>query len=267
MSSYTALSMLSLHEAPELPEDKAGEQQTHEPEVAELALPKGAHTGNVIHELLENIAFRDLAKRYDISRLRDKACQCYGLKLDRPGVINELLQSVVTTPLSETDALFCLMNITEKQCLKEMPFYLSMQTMDASRINRILQGIPTYQPLNSKEMCGYLTGFIDLVCEYNGLYYVMDYKTNSLTDYANESLIQAMQAHNYGLQYWIYSLVLHLYLHKRKSNYSYDLHFGGVRYLFVRGMQPGLPMSGVYQARPDLKRIEALAEVFGINPC
>ena len=267
MSSYTALSALSLHEAPELPEDKAGEQQTIEPEIAELALPKGAHTGNVVHELLENIAFMDLAKHQDISALRDKACQRYGLKLDRPGVIDELLQAVVTTPLSETDALFCLMNIAEQQCLKEMPFYLSMQSLDASQINRILQDIPTYQPLNNKGMCGYLTGFIDLVCEYNGLFYVMDYKTNSLMDYTNESLVQAMQEHNYGLQYWIYSLVLHLYLQKRKSNYRYDLHFGGVRYLFVRGMQPGSPMSGVYQARPDLKRIEALADVFGINPC
>jgi len=142
-----------------------------------------------------------------------------------------------------------------------------MQSLDANRINRILQDIPTYQPLNAKAMCGYLTGFIDLVCEYDGLFYVMDYKTNSLTDYSDESLVQAMQAHNYGLQYWIYSLVLHLYLQKRQHNYRYDLHFGGVRYLFVRGMQPERPMSGVFQDRPDLDRIEALADAFGIIPC
>jgi exodeoxyribonuclease V beta subunit len=267
MSSYTALSALTLHEVPELPEDKSGEQQANEPEIAEPVLPKGAHTGNVVHDLLENCAFIDLAERRDISVLREKACQRYDLKLTQPGVIEGLLQAVVTTPLSETDPMFCLMNIPEQQCLKEMPFYLSMQSMDASRINRILQDIPTYQSLNSKEMCGYLTGFIDLVCEYNGLFYVMDYKTNSLADYAHESLIQAMQDHNYGLQYWIYSLVLHLYLQKRKLNYRYDLHFGGVRYLFVRGMLPSQPMSGVYQARPDLKRLESLADVFGINPC
>jgi exodeoxyribonuclease V beta subunit len=267
MSSYTALSALTLHEVPELPEDKSGEQQANEPEIAEPVLPKGAHTGNVVHDLLENCAFIDLAERRDISVLREKACQRYDLKLTQPGVIEGLLQAVVTTPLSETDPMFCLMNIPEQQCLKEMPFYLSMQSMDASRINRILQDIPTYQSLNSKEMCGYLTGFIDLVCEYNGLFYVMDYKTNSLADYAHESLIQAMQDHNYGLQYWIYSLVLHLYLQKRKRNYRYDLHFGGVRYLFVRGMLPSQPMSGVYQARPDLKRLESLADVFGINPC
>ncbi len=56
MSSYTALSALSLHDAPELPEDKAGERQA-EPEKSKTELPRGAHTGNVVHELLENNAF------------------------------------------------------------------------------------------------------------------------------------------------------------------------------------------------------------------
>jgi len=267
MSSYTALSALSVHDAPELPEDKAGEKQAVEMDNAETTLPKGTHTGNVVHELLENSAFIDLAMRQDISAIRDKACRRYGLNLEQPGIIDSMLQAVVATPLSETDLSFCLMNIPERQCLKEMPFYLSMKTMDASRINVILQDSPTYQPLSSREMCGYLTGFIDLVCEYGGCYYVMDYKTNSLADYSNQSLIQAMREHNYGLQYWIYSLVLHLYLKNRLPNYSYDRHFGGVRYLFVRGMQPALPGIGVYQDRPELEKIEALANVFGIHPC
>ncbi len=80
MSSYTALSALSLHDAPELPEDKAGERQL-EPEKSKIDLPRGAHTGNVVHDLLENNAFIDLAQRKDISAQRDKACQRYGLKL------------------------------------------------------------------------------------------------------------------------------------------------------------------------------------------
>jgi exodeoxyribonuclease V beta subunit len=263
MSSYTALSNLSLHDAPELPEDKAGEAQRPEPEKNKLALPRGAHTGNVVHALLENVAFADLARRKDISKLRNQACQRYGLRLETSELIDELLQAVVTTPLSDTDAFFCLMNLKESRCLKEMPFYLAMQTVDVSRINKILLDTPVFQPLNSKQMCGYLTGFIDLVCEHDGLYYIMDYKTNSLADYENETLVQAMREHNYGLQYWIYTVVLHRYLQKRLPDYSYERHFGGVRYLFVRGMQPEQAMSGVYQDRPELARIEALAALFG----
>ncbi len=264
MSSYTALSALSLEEAPELPEDKAREQMD-KPEQAPMELPRGAHTGNVVHDLLENNVFIDLAKRKDISLQRDKACQSYGLKLEHPDMIDALLQAVVATPLSDADADFCLMNLPENRCLKEMPFYLSMQTMDASQINLVLLDTPAYQPLTSKQMCGYLTGFIDLICEYKGLYYVMDYKTNGLPDYNIETLTHAMREHNYGLQYWIYTVVLHRYLQNRLPGYDYETHFGGVRYLFVRGMQPELAMSGVYQDRPDFDRIEALAALFGVN--
>jgi exodeoxyribonuclease V beta subunit len=272
MSSYTALSALSQQDAPELPEDKAREQQdiAPEPGIRESSakeLPRGAHTGNVVHELLENNAFIDLAKRKDISAQRDKACQRYGLKLEQSEMIDALLQAVVATPLSDADSDFCLMHLKENKCLKEMPFYLSMQTMDAGQINQILQNTAAFQSLDSKLMCGYLTGFIDLICEYKGLYYVMDYKTNSLPDYQNETLTLAMRDHNYGLQYWIYTVVLHRYLQHRLPGYDYETHFGGVRYLFVRGMRPELAMSGVYQDRPDLLRVEALAALLGGSLC
>lgn len=274
MSSYTALSALSLHDAPELPEDKAGEKTVQqvtavEPaaETPEITLPRGAHTGNVVHDLLENNAFIDLATGADITQQRDLACQRYGLRLEQPELLNALLQDVVSTPLSAADPTFCLMNLAEDRCLKEMPFYLSMQAIDANRINHILQDCPAFQPLSSKQMCGYLTGFIDLICEHDGLYYVMDYKTNGLADYSEASLCQAMREHNYGLQYWIYTLVLHRYLQNRLPDYDYESHFGGVRYLFVRGMQPEQPMSGVYQDRPDLAKVEDLAALFGGEPC
>jgi exodeoxyribonuclease V beta subunit len=270
MSSYTGLSALSLHDAPELPEDKAGEQTLvakSEPGSAVMELPRGAHTGNVVHDLLENNAFIDLAQRKNITLQRDKACQRYGLKLERPEMLDELLQAVVATPLSTTNIDFCLMNLAELQCLKEMPFYLSMQAMDAGQINKVLQDTSAFQPLTAKQMCGYLTGFIDLICAFPDAgadrYYVMDYKTNSLPDYSPDSLTQAMREHNYGLQYWIYTVVLHRYLQKRLPDYDYETHFGGVRYLFVRGMRPDQPMSGVYEDRPDLEQVETLAALFG----
>jgi len=268
MSSYTALSALSLQDAPELPEDKTGEQHDN----ADIdsnplnkpgeQLPKGTHTGNVVHTLLENNAFSDLALRKDISLQRDRACQRYGLKLQQPELLDELLQAVVTTPLSATDTGFCLMNLPEQQCLKEMPFYLAMQAMNVVQINTVLQDSPACQPLTGKQMSGYLTGFIDLICRHDGRYYVMDYKTNSLPDYNHESLTHAMREHNYGLQYWLYTLVLHRYLQNRLPGYDYEKHFGGVRYLFVRGMQPDIPLSGVYQDRPDLMKVELLAQLF-----
>jgi len=263
MSSYTALSSLSIDETPDLPFDKAREDNLEPPkESSIIELPRGAHTGNVIHDLLENIPFKYLAKNTDISLQREKSCLRYGLKTDNPELINLLLKTTVNTLLSLNDAHFSLKDLKEDQCLKEMPFYLTMKKMDVSLINQILKDCPTYQPLSEKTMSGFLTGFIDLICEYQGKYFIIDYKSNGLESYDTKSLTQAMREHNYGLQYWIYTLVLHQYLKHRLPNYDYQKHMGGVMYLFVRGMDENIENSGVYQAKPKLEMIEQLAELF-----
>ncbi len=264
MSSYTALSSLSITETPELPNDKARENTiSKELEQENFELPRGAHTGNVIHDLLENNSFKLLAGGGDIGLQRDKSCLRYGLKCNNPEQIDQLLNRTVNTELNSESDSFCLKDLTDQQCLKEMPFYLSMKQMDVSKINQILKGDPTFQPLSTKTLCGYLTGFIDLICEYNGRYYVMDYKSNGLSSYDQESLTTSMREHNYGLQYWIYTLVLHQYLKKRLSGYCYEQHFGGVMYLFVRGMMVGENKNnGVYQIKPELGKIEQLANLF-----
>lgn len=259
MSSYTALSALSVQDSPELPEDKAVEPSLSE--IDDDNLPKGVLTGNVVHSLLETISFQALATGSDIAQERDQTIRRYGLSLEKPESIDRLLRSIVTTPLSD-DQDFCLKNIAPESCLKEMPFYLSMRENDTRSINRILAESPAYQPLTSKQMSGYLTGFIDLVCLYQGKYYVMDYKTNSLGDYRSGSLQQAMREHNYALQYWLYSLVLDRYLRQRLHGYEYSRYFGGIKYLFVRGMNVDSPGSGVYTDMPAEDKINALAEVF-----
>jgi exodeoxyribonuclease V beta subunit len=73
-----------------------------------------------------------------------------------------------------------------------------------------------------------------------------------------------MRRHRYDLQYLIYTLALHRYLRLRQPRYGYDTHFGGVYYLFLRGMRPRHgPAFGVYADRPDKGAVEALDALFG----
>ena len=259
MSSYTALSALSLADAPELPPDKSAEPIDDEAEAG--GLPKGAQTGNVVHSLLETVSFQQLAAGGDISRRRDAAISRYGLRLDNPALLDQLLQEVVNTPLTAENG-FCLKDLSPARCLQEMPFYLSVAALHTNRINRILAATSTYQSLAEKQMRGYLTGFIDLFCEYQGQYYIIDYKTNCLRNYQPESLIEAMREHNYGLQYWLYTLVVDRYLRQRLPDYRYQRDFGGVMYLFVRGMQSSRPGLGVFYDKPAEKTLQELATVF-----
>ena len=179
--------------------------------------------------------------------------------------VKKLLELIVTAPLAEDS--YSLAMLSDRVCLKEMAFYFHLSLLATDRINAILADEPTVAPLSHKVMRGYLTGFIDLIFEYGGKYYILDYKTNflgeSMDDYRPENLVAAMQSHNYGLQYWIYTLVLHRHLQNLLPDYRYGDHFGGVRYLFVRGMSPHSPGNGVYSTLPDYGKLLELDLAIG----
>ena len=72
-----------------------------------------------------------------------------------------------------------------------------------------------------------------------------------------------MMSHHYVLQYHIYTIALHRYLQTRLPDYDYEKHFGGVYYLFIKGMKKELgPANGIFRDRPSLKLINKLDETF-----
>ena len=99
--------------------------------------------------------------------------------------------------------------------------------------------------------------------EHGGRYYLADYKSNwlgaSVEAYGQPVLAAAMGREAYYLQYLIYCVALHRYLKIRMPDYRYASHFGGVRYLFVRGMSARSGYEyGVYADRPSEALIESL---------
>jgi exodeoxyribonuclease V beta subunit len=90
---------------------------------------------------------------------------------------------------------------------------------------------------------------------------VLDWKSNFLgdavSDYEKRSLQLAMNENNYHLQYLIYSLAIKKYLESRLPNFKYKYQFGGVIYLFVRGMRSDL-QTGIFTAKPDISVIGSL---------
>jgi exodeoxyribonuclease V beta subunit len=110
---------------------------------------------------------------------------------------------------------------------------------------------------------GFMKGFIDLVFGFNGRYYLIDWKSNHLgyaiDDYNSSALDRVMQRSYYTLQYHIYTLALHLFLQIRLPGYQYDKDFGGVFYLFIRGMDRKTgPGCGVFYDRPAQGLVQSL---------
>jgi exodeoxyribonuclease V beta subunit len=111
---------------------------------------------------------------------------------------------------------------------------------------------------------GLLTGRIDLVYRHEGRFYVLDYKSNRLPAYDAASLEAAVRDSEYDLQYVLYALALHRWLRFRLgAAYDYARHFGGVRYLFCRGLDPARAAGdGIHDCLPARALIESLDALF-----
>jgi exodeoxyribonuclease V beta subunit len=114
-----------------------------------------------------------------------------------------------------------------------------------------------------------MRGFIDLIFCHNSKYYIIDWKTNNLgnhyDDYSYENLAKSMTESLYCLQYYIYTVALHKYLKNRISDYDYNAHFGGVFYLYIRGIHPNEEGKGIYYDKPPFPLIEDLCFLFDGN--
>ena len=123
--------------------------------------------------------------------------------------------------------------------------------------------------LAQSELSGFVKGFIDLAIKVgdgsDAKFYVIDYKSNfigsSVPAYSYEAVARNMLEHCYDVQYLFYSLAMHRFLKTRIENYSYEKNFGGIIYLYLRGMEPDSSNSIIY-TKPKQEIIEELSSIF-----
>lgn len=290
-TSYSALSRLSSHrsesvadasnEAPGFDTEVIDEQhatqkhpQTEEP-INPLSLfnfPKGAQPGTFMHSLFEELDMNALRSADDDAYLDSFLLESHtraGYGEEWLPAIKGMLLNCLNAPLD--GGSLQLMNLQDSARRVEMEFYLPIEHLNPQRLNRL---IAQHDPLSARagdlqfhNMKGMLKGFIDLTFEYQGCWYVLDYKSNWLgnkaSDYSREAMEKVMVEHRYDLQYQLYSLALHRLLRQRIPDYDYDQHFGGVIYLFLRGVQMNDPEHhGIFSHKPSLELVNGLDQLF-----
>ncbi len=213
--------------------------------------------------LLECLDFRGDVERQVLQHSAQVAAR-FNLDHERWGAsAAEWLARVIATPLDAQGLR--LAQLPPQARLNELEFDFSTQRVDIPSLNALLEqaaGRPL-PPLEVATFRGMVTGIIDLVFEYEGRFYIADYKSNFLGgqfgDYERPGLERAVYERRYDLQYLLYTLALHRYLRQRVDGYDYARHFGGIHYLFLRGMRPESGAAcGVYFVRPDPALVEAL---------
>ncbi|MCX8649394.1 exodeoxyribonuclease V subunit beta [Gilliamella sp. B2776] len=221
--------------------------------------PKGAYVGTLMHSIMEQIS------PDNIDELCAQMVKKLNLNSNWNNTIANWMRQVLATDLGLPG--LNLSKILMGRCINELQFYLPIrQSVTCQQLDSLCKKYDDLSQSRSElsfdTVQGMLKGFIDLIFEFKGKYYLVDYKSNWLGDnidyYGQRALKKVMEEHRYDLQYQLYSLALHRFLRSRLSNYQFQTHFGGVYYLFLRGM----PDNGIFYHQPKQEFIEKLDQLF-----
>ena len=236
-----------------------------------FTFPSGGRSGRCLHEIFERrLGDPDAGS---LERTCENVLARYGFQDKWLPVALTLVENGLETPLlrpGEAGGVFRLSDL--RRPIVEMEFHLPLHALQRAELAHCLEEHGYKHRLDGGEagIDGFLHGFIDLTARHDGRWYVLDYKSNrlgpELASYSEAAIAESMRRHGYHLQYLLYLTALHRLLTLRLQDYDYDRHIGGAFYLFLRGMRPNAPGSGVFHDRPSRACIEAIDACFGGTP-
>jgi len=220
-------------------------------------LPKGIQTGLIVHSLFEYIDFTD-DTNWD--KIIERTLKYAGRKVSKENIkkYKDLLKNTVNTTMYPND--FKLSDIENNKRFNELEFFFSFDNWKGNEIKNILPHVS----ISNQHIEGIMHGFIDLLFEDRGKFYILDWKTNYLgniiEDYTQDKLEKAMTNNNYHLQYYIYTIAAKRFFEDRLPQFDYEKHFGGIYYLFIRGMRNG-QSNGIFFTKPDRGKLLLLEKI------
>ncbi|MFP7723277.1 exodeoxyribonuclease V subunit beta [Lysobacter sp. A3-1-A15] len=236
----------------------------------------GARFGVVLHDVLERVDFAawkqwrpgGAASAGDIDtiieRLRAAGYPAGDLD-DGVQALAPLVGQTLTVALPEGVRLA---DLPEDSRRAEIEFQFALAPTRVDALIELLHGHGLLAARTGfgtrRRLEGLMTGLIDLTYTHDGCWYVLDYKSNRLPGYGPAHLVAAMAHSEYELQALIYTLALHRWLRFRLGEgYDYARDFGGVRYLFCRGLDATSDDGrGVHAWRFDPDLVHALDALF-----
>ncbi len=225
-------------------------------------LPAGTATGLLVHGILEEIGFSEILQYNNYREIiaddnpvrnliREKLLMHMPFidqKTENDYLCEtaQLVWNALTVPVPEIGISIG----AGENPYREMEFYCNIgYRLDENQVPGI--------DINR----GILHGFIDLIFIHDSRYYICDWKSNFLEQgYEREELIRDMRERKYDLQYQIYSLAVARWL-KSVHGEGYEELFGGIIYLYLRGVDPLKPGNGVFFHQPSLSELLHYEEI------
>lgn len=237
-----------------------------------MSFPRGSKAGTFLHDLLQRLDFSNTRNESTTALVFEKLRE-FGFNTQWQGIILDLFDRLMKANLKSPSDQFTLAKIEPNHCLQELEFYFPVLMLSPQKLQAVFEKygedntefVEKLGQINFTEFKGFMKGFIDLIFQKNGRFYILDWKSNYLgvafKNYDAANLTQEMSDRLYVLQYHLYTLALNNYLSWRLPGYDYEKHFGGVFYIFMRGVEPEkAPDCGIYFDRPAQKIIVELAK-------
>jgi exodeoxyribonuclease V beta subunit len=222
-------------------------------------LPGGTATGSMLHAILEHVPFQSVATARSLDEWRDAAsiAEIVTRAMNENGIDHKhgaqvaamtfraLTLTIPAGPGVEIPGLcHCGQVIREMEFLFPFPetFHPTLAEAEPDRLKKLVVDR------------GFIKGFIDLVVEHEGKIYFADWKSDTLATYDAQSLEDCVRDH-YELQVKLYSLAMVKALAIRSES-EYERSFGGLFYIFLRGLQEDDATSpGLYWKRPTWSQV------------
>jgi len=251
-------------------EGPASDEFTHQafPDEPGLSVPAGPRTGTLLHDILERVDFAQAAGPALEETVRERLA-AFGFDRALQPAVTAMVRNALLVELDLEDEQFSLARLAPHERVAELGFYFPLQPLSPETLRSLpadwsASELPAaIGSLSFAPVAGFMKGSMDLVFWHHHRAYLVDWKSNLLGSdpecYCRSNLRAAMQRDCYILQYHLYCVALDQYLRQRLPGYCYAQSFGGVYYLFLRGIDPVRgPLYGVYRDRPPADLIDEL---------
>lgn len=239
-----------------------------------FSFPTGTRSGNFFHSVFEQLDFQQTDPGSLEALIAARLAE-HGLAGKWLHTVYRAVRNVLSIPLRSRKTELKLSSIPASDRVNEMEFYVPLKPVTSRRLRKIFadhRGPGMSEDVSEQleklallPSQGFMKGYVDMVFGHQGAFYVVDWKSNHLgsthAHYDPPSLLKTMRENDYILQYHIYVLAVHQLLRLRIPGYRYEKDFGGVFYIFIRGIDPGRgPEYGVYFDLPAPGLIHALED-------
>lgn len=267
---------------------------------------KGSTAGSFLHKLMEIVLAKDDVDKadkdslynfvnsqlkYDFYHLVSKPGDDEDTKNEKIVALSQWLYDILNAnllPKAKDGNQVKLSNLKALDCARELDYFLPCKDFKVRVLNGIchdfyesevkafeLTSIPELLDLKKSNFKGFMNGSLDLVAKFvtetGPKFYMIDYKSNylgnSYSRYTQQKILKSIFESRYDVQILFYSLALYRFLKTSLPNFSYENDFGGVMYLYLRGMNSfDARSSGQFYVKPSEVLIERLDKLFnGIN--